>query len=285
MQINRDATGYTPPSFEALPSAWYPIQMIEGLETPSSKNKANTYYAAIFEVVDGPFKGRRLFTNFNFVNTNEKAVEIAYDHLDQIMSAVGVLKITDMSQLFNKPLMGKVKLVPAEMEDDGVSIKYDPKNELKAYKPLESGVTTAAAGAAIGGDGLPEGFAAAVEHKPAAGDAAAAAIPSTAKTPIPSAAKAEPVKVLVMTDKLPGVTAAQFRETDAAWTDQKLVEEGYAKWVLQEPEAPAVPKPSAIPTATTAAEQATSTPTPTSDAAVAGDDDDDTPPWLAEGQA
>lgn len=283
MQINRDATGYTPPSFEALPSAWYPIQMIEGLETPSSKNPANTYYAAIFEVTDGPFKGRRLFTNFNFNNTNAKAVEIAYDHLDQIMSAVGVLKITDMSQLFNKPLMGKVKLIPAEMEEDGVSIKYDPKNELKAYKPLESGVTSAAA--AIGGDGLPEGFTSAVEQKPAAAGGGAAAIPSTAaKTPIPTAAKAEPVKVLQMTDKLPGVSAEQFRETDPAWTDQKLVEEGYAVWVLQEPKAAAIPKPAAaaIPTATPApAADATAD----TSAASAGDDDDDTPPWLTEGQA
>lgn len=153
MQIERDATGYVPQSFEAMPSAWYPVKMVEGLETPSSKNPSNTYYAAIFEVTEGPFVGRKLFTNFNFKNDNPKAVEIAYDHLDQIMSAVGVLKIKSMDQLFQKPLMAKVKLVPAVMEEDGVSIKYDPKNEIKAYKPLESGATSGPAGAT---DSLPD---------------------------------------------------------------------------------------------------------------------------------
>lgn len=277
MQINRDATNYTPPSFDALPSGWYPVQMVEGLETPSS-TKPNTYYAAVFEVIDGPFKGRKLFANFNFNNTNAKAVEIAYDHLDQMMSATGVLKIQQMDQLFNKPMMAKVKLVPAVMEDDGESIKYDPKNELKAYKPLETGVTLAAG---AGAESLPEGFTASVAQKPKpAAGAASAAVPKAA------APKEEaPVKKLVMTDKLPGVTAEQFRAEDPAWTDQALVDAGYAKWETAAPKAPAVPKTPSVPKAAVVSEAVAQEESGAQqEQSSAESEDDDTPPWLAEQQ-
>lgn len=286
MRVDFDATGHQPQSFDPIPAGWQPLAMVEGLEKPSS-TVPNTYYAAVFEVMDGPYKGRKLFHNFNFNNTNEQAVKIAYDQLATICHAVGIMKIQQMDDLFGKVLQGKIKVVPAVMEDDGETVKYEPKNEIKGFKPLEDAVNLPGAGAAAGG-GLPEGFGdsaaaatAAVATPEPAKPAAAAAVPKAAAA-IPAAAKPEPVKKLVMTDKLPGVTAEQFRETDPAWTDEALVRDGYAKWVLVEPEAAAIPKPAAaaIPTPGATAAVATEQASPAADAAAADAGDDETPPWL-----
>lgn len=285
MQVNFDATGHQPQSFDPLPSGWYNVRMVEGLETPVNGKPQNSYFKSVWEVIDGEYKGRKLFHNFNFKNDNEVAVKIAYDQLATIMHGVGLLKIQTMEQLFNKPLQAKVKLKPPVMEADGVTEKYEAGNEIKGFRPLEGAAGSASA--ATGTGGLPEGFdddqvaAAASELAVAAETPKAAAIPSTAAA-IPSTAAipavAAKVKKLVMTDKLPGVTAAQFRETDPAWTDEKLVAEGYAKWVEVDAEVPkAETAVASIPAASTA--------TAALPEASAADADDDTPPWLAEGQA
>lgn len=292
MQLNFDATNHVPTSFDPLPSAWYDVMMVEGKETPV-KNKADcTYYAAIFEVISGKFKGRKLFHNFNFKNDNPKAVEIAYDQLGTICHAVGVLKPQVMDQLFNKPMQAKVKLKPAVMEEDGVTEKYEAGNEIKGFKAIETGTGSAGGGLPEGfgdnaaqGGGLPEGFTAGAVVEQAKPEAAAASIPSAASATAPKE-EAAPVKKLVMTDKANGGTAEQFRAHDPAWTDDLLVKEGYARWEEVKPSVPSTPStpstPSAPATSAPATEAAGSTTTQTSAPADAAEDDD-TPPWLQQG--
>lgn len=275
MNLNFDASGHQPQSFEPIPAGWYNVMMVEGKETPTKNNAqtGNTYYAAQFEIIDGQFKGRKLFHNFNFVNTNEDAVRIAFDQLAAICHAVGVLKVQSVEQLFQKPLQAKVKLKAAVMEEDGVTEKYEAGNEIKGFKAIETG--GGAAGAT--GGGLPEGFAAGASATPEAKQPATeAAKPSTPAAGIPSAAAAATPapkeKKLVMTAKANGASAEQFRAHDAAWTDDLLVKEGYAEWIEVEaakPSTPAAPSTPAVP-ATPATPQAESAPA----------EDDDTPPWL-----
>jgi hypothetical protein len=294
MNLNFDASGHKPQSFDILPSGWQVMRLIEGEEKPSKNNPQNTYYAAVFEVVGGEFNGRKLFHNFNFNNTNEDAKRIAFDQLAAIMHGVGLLRINNMQELFNKPIMGKVKAVAAVMEEDGVTEKYEPKNEIKGFKPVEqagAGGTTAA-----GGNSLPAGFTtgASVTPSAAAENPAAAAAQAQAATGSPAAAAsipaaitapaaAAPTRRLVMTDKAQGGTAEQFRAHDAAWTDDLLVQEGYARWEEVEPPKPAAPSTPAVPStpAATATAPATSTPAQTS-APAGATEDDDTPPWLQQ---
>ena len=271
MQVNFDATGHQPQSFDPLPSAWYNVRMVEGLETPVKNKPANTYFKSVFEVIDGEFKGRKLFHNFNFKNDNETAVKIAYDQLATICHAVGILKIQSMEQLFNKPLQAKVKLKAAVMEDDGVTEKYEAGNEIKGFRPLEtSSPTGAGLPEGFGGDsgGLPEGFSAGAEVTP---EPEIKETPSTPTTPKSPATAAAPVKKLVMTDKANGGTAEQFRAHDSAWTDELLVQEGYARWEEVKPAAPSVPKTPSTPSTPASA---------VAETAAATEDDDDTPPWL-----
>lgn len=285
MQVNFDATGHEPQSFNPLPSAWYSVMMVEGLETPVKGKPDSTYFKSVWEVLDGEFKGRKLFHNFNFKNDNETAVKIAYDQLATICHAVGILKIQSMEQLFNKPLQAKVKLKAAVMEDDGVTEKYEAGNEIKGFRPLETDAPAGAGGLPEGfGDsgGLPEGFSAGAEATP---EPEVKETPSTPATPkSPATAAAAPVKKLVMTDKANGGTAEQFRAHDAAWTDELLVQEGYARWEEVKPAVPSTPKTPSTPT-TPSAPGTTSAPAGTAAAAsettpATAADDDDTPPWL-----
>lgn len=293
MNLNFDASGHKPQSFDILPSGWYQMRLVEGEEKPSKSNPQNTYYAAQFEVIGGEFNGRKLFHNFNFNNVNDDAKRIAFDQLAAIMHGVGVLRIGTMNELFNKPIMGNVKAVAPVMEEDGVTEKYEAKNEIKGFKGVEQGVSGAAAAAA--GGGLPAGFStgATVTQSAAAENPAAAAAASQAATGSPAAAAsipaatvaaAAPTKRLVMTEKAKGGTAEQFREHDAAWTDELLVQEGYAIWEEAQPEkpkAPTTPSVPSTPAATTATEAAGSTPNQTS-APAAAEEDDETPPWLKQ---
>lgn len=263
MNLSFDATNHVPQSFDNLPAGWYPAILVEGEEKPTSKNNGDTYVASQFEIISGTGKGRKLFHNFNFKNQNEEAVRIAYDQLATIMHAVGVLKIQQFPELFNKPMQIKVALSKVVYEEDGVTVKYEARNEIKGFKAIEA----AGAGAAVGG-GLPEGFAAAAVSTPAATTQAAspAAPLPTATAPAPAAKE----RKLVMTAKANGGTAEQFKAHDAAWTDDLLVKEGYAEWI--EVEAPA-----SAPAAPTTPSSPASAPAA---AAAAPAADDDTPPWL-----
>lgn len=270
MNLSFDASGHQPQSFDLLPADWYTVILTDAEEKPTSKNNGttntDTYHSCTFEIIEGKFKGRKLFHNFNFNNSNEDAKRIAFDQLASICHAVGILKIDGIQQLFNKPMQAKVKVKAAVMEDDGVTEKYEARNEIKGFKGLEAG-GAAAPGAA--GGGLPAGFTAGVSASPAAA-AATPATPATAAIPstpaIPAATHAAPVKKLVMTEKAQGATAEQFRAADPAWTDDLLVAQGYAQWVEESP-APAVP---AVPV----------TPAPAAAPAAPADAGDDTPPWL-----
>lgn len=286
MNLNFDASGHKPQSFDVLPSAWYPMILIEGEEKPSKNNPQNTYFAAVFEVIGENYAGRKIFHNFNFNNTNEDAKRIAYDQLAAIMHGVGLLRIQNIQEIFNKPIMGKVKAVAAVMEDDGVTEKYEAKNEIKGFKPVEQGGGNAAAGAS---GGLPEGFAAgaSVTQAQAASqpNAAAAAAQGATASPaaaasIPTVAAAAPTRKLVMTAKANGGTAEQFRAHDPSWTDDLLVQEGYAIWEVVEPPKPSVPSTPSTPSVpSTPAQGAAAT---ESSSAAGATDDDETPPWLQQ---
>ena len=274
MNLNFDASGHQPQSFDLLPADWYTVVLTEGEEKPTSKNNGttntDTYYSATFEIVGGKYNGRKLFHNFNFNNSNEDAKRIAFDQLASICHAVGILKVDSMNVLFNKPMQAKVKVRAAVMEEDGVTEKYEARNEIKGFKAVEG---AAPAGSVAGAGGLPAGFTAGTQATPApaaaspATPAAAAATPAIPATPsIPATPVAAPVKKLVMTEKAQGATPEQFRAADPAWTDQLLVDQGYAQWVE---EAPALATP-AVPVA----------PAPAAAPAAPAAEGDDTPPWL-----
>lgn len=93
--------------FSPLPQGDY-LAIATDSDMKSTKAGTGEYLEIAWEVIDGEFKGRRLWSRLNLDNPNPKAVEIAQRELSSICRAVGVLRPEDSSQLHNIPLVLRV---------------------------------------------------------------------------------------------------------------------------------------------------------------------------------
>jgi len=130
---------------EPLPAGWYPviIEETEVRETSDSaqRNAGDGYYMKVkYQVVDGQHKGRKVFGNINLRNKSQQAEEIGMRELSAIGRAVGVMNISDSSQIKDKVLQIKLTVKTSE--------QYGPQNEVKGYKSVEGLSPVAPAGTA-----------------------------------------------------------------------------------------------------------------------------------------
>ena len=129
-QLDFDARNVDPSStFDPIPAGWYKAMITES-ELKPTRNGQGQYLQLTLQVLEGEHAGRILWERLNRMNQSATAVEIAQKTLSAICHAVGVMVPKDSSQLHNKPLMAKVKVVPA----DG---QYDAKNEITGYKAID----------------------------------------------------------------------------------------------------------------------------------------------------
>lgn len=131
---------------DPVPVGEYNVKIIESEMKPTSDGKGQ-YLALTLEIMDGEFAGRRLVDNLNLVNENAVAVQIAYGSLSAICHATNVIKITDTSELHNKPMLAKVKIENGRVGADGKS--YDAQNRIKRYEKIEGANAPSAAGAYV----------------------------------------------------------------------------------------------------------------------------------------
>ncbi len=125
--------------FQPLPSGEYPA-IITDSEMRPTKRGDGQYLELTFQIIDGPMKGRLVWSRLNLENPNQKAVEIAQRDLSAICHAVGITRaITDSQQLHNLPMMIRVEFIPA-----GTKGSDRDSNEVKAYKRLEGAPAPAA---------------------------------------------------------------------------------------------------------------------------------------------
>jgi len=131
-------------SFDPIPAAQY-VAMITDSEMRQTKAMDGEYLKLTFEIIDGPYKGRLIWTNLNLRNKNPKAVEIANRNLASICRSVHHLTPLDDSQaLHNKPL--KIKVTIREAQNG-----YDASNEIKGYSPAADAPPQVAGNPANGG--------------------------------------------------------------------------------------------------------------------------------------
>ena len=124
---------------------WHLARIIES-ENKVAKSGNGEYLQMTFEITDGAFRGRRLWTRLNLVNTNEQAVQIAYAELSSICRAAGKSKISDSQELHGIPMLVNVRYKPA-------SDKGEARNEIASggFKPADGNPTPSAAPAAAAG--------------------------------------------------------------------------------------------------------------------------------------
>jgi hypothetical protein len=127
-QMNFDATTVAPQqSFSPIPAGVYPAQIVDSDLKPLKSGKGMGL-SLTFEVLDGEFKGRKVFGNLNVQHDNAQAQEIAQAQLSALCHATGVIKLQDSSQLHNKPVRMRVKI----RTQDG----YEPRNEVTGFEAL-----------------------------------------------------------------------------------------------------------------------------------------------------
>ncbi len=114
---------------EVLPAGEYPAAMVASDMKPT-KNAGGEFLECTFQVLDGEYKGRKLWSRLNLVNANQQAVDIARRELSAICHATGVMQIQDSVQLHDRPLIVVVK-VTKDKNDASVV-----RNEISGYKPF-----------------------------------------------------------------------------------------------------------------------------------------------------
>lgn len=118
-------------SFEPLPEDKY-VVCINDTDRRFTRNKDGEYLELTLEVIEGPFKGRKLWPKLNLWNNSDKAVEIAEVQLAQICKAVGIVKLRDTNQLHGKILRARV----TQREWNG-----QVQNDVKGYEPRSADVS------------------------------------------------------------------------------------------------------------------------------------------------
>lgn len=186
-QLNFDARQVAPDAgFEPVPAGWYKVLMDES-EMKPTKAGDGAYLHCRFNILEGPYTGRKLFARLNLRNANPTAQEIGFKQLSAVAHAVGVLQVADSTQLHNIPLQVRVKV---RKDQSG---EYDDQNDITSYKNINEQVGAQAA--APGGQPAAAGAPPAGWTPPPAGATPppAAALAAPAAPPAPPAAPAAPV--------------------------------------------------------------------------------------------
>lgn len=122
--------------FDPLPAGKYKVVVTDSEEKPTKKGDGS-YIQFTLEVIEGEYKGRKLWDRLNLNNPNPTAVEIAKSTLSALCRAAGVKHLKDTQQLHDLPVLAKVA---AKMDQTAGEIR----NEIKGY---EAALTPAQPGA------------------------------------------------------------------------------------------------------------------------------------------
>jgi Protein of unknown function (DUF669) len=114
---------------ECIPPGWYQAQMIEN-EVRDALNGNGTYLLEVFEILDGEYRGRKIYQNVTLQNQNQQAVEIGQRLLTDIYNAVGITTPTkDIRVMLFKPVMARVGI---KRDKDGI---YPDRNCITSVRP------------------------------------------------------------------------------------------------------------------------------------------------------
>ena len=139
---NFDASQVKPAEvLEAIPAGWYIANMTASEMKPTSSG-TGSYLSCEYTILEGEYRGRKLYDRINLQNPNPVAVEIGQRQLSAICHATGVIQIQDSSQFHGRPLSIKVSLRPAGKGGDGNF--YEASNEVKGYQSVQAAQVQAA---------------------------------------------------------------------------------------------------------------------------------------------
>jgi hypothetical protein len=115
--------------FETIPAGKY-LAVITDSEMKPTKSGGGRYLELTFQIIEGEYKNRLLWSRLNLENANATAVQIARQELSSICRATGLMTPKDSADLHNLPLLITVKC--KKREDTG-----EVTNEIKGYAKRE----------------------------------------------------------------------------------------------------------------------------------------------------
>lgn len=131
-----DATQHEEMSdFSPIPKGVY-VSQIMSSELKRTAAGNGQYIKLEFEVMQGEYRGRKIWTNLNIVNPNPQAVQIAQKELTSICKAVGKHVIKDTQELHGIPFNLTVSIKPAKGD-------YAEGNKTSGYAPLKGATSSA----------------------------------------------------------------------------------------------------------------------------------------------
>ncbi len=113
-------------SFDPIPAGEY-LCVITASEEKPTKAGTGSYLELEFEVIDGPYKGRKLWDRLNLNNPSEVAVKIARATLSALCRAIGVMEPRDSCEMHDLPLLVKVRIEKRSDNDE-------QSNVIKGYR-------------------------------------------------------------------------------------------------------------------------------------------------------
>lgn len=127
--------------FAPLPAGEYIAQIVDS-DVKTNRAGTGQYLALQFEILDGEFKNRRVFTNLTVSHQNKTAEQIGQGQLSALCRAVGVMQLTETSQLHGRPVKIKLKVTKDPQYGDG--------NDVTGFEPAAGGVGNVAPAPAAG---------------------------------------------------------------------------------------------------------------------------------------
>jgi len=121
--------------FDPIPAGKY-LAVITSSEMKPTKAGTGEYLELEFEVIEGQYKGRKLWDRLTLKHPNDLTVQIAKGTLSSICRAVGVMKPNDSVELHNLPMT--ISVGCKKREDNGELtnvIKGYAKRETSAPRP------------------------------------------------------------------------------------------------------------------------------------------------------
>jgi hypothetical protein len=132
-------------SFDPIPNGDY-LCIITASEMKPTKSGDGAYLELELEVLDGPYKGRKLWDRLNLNNANETTVKIAKGALSAICRAVGVLQPKDSCELHDLPMLVKVACKKRDDTDELTNVvKGYKKRDAANIAPVASAAQAPAA--------------------------------------------------------------------------------------------------------------------------------------------
>jgi hypothetical protein len=117
--------------FGLIPKGDYDAVIIES-ERKATKAGDGSYLNLKFQIMNGEYKNRILWTVLNLWNKNDQAVTIAKGDMSAICRAIGVMTPRDSSELHMKPM--KISVAVKHNKDRG-----EDENRIVGYKPRNAG--------------------------------------------------------------------------------------------------------------------------------------------------